>query len=257
MTIRLAANLTMLFTELPVLDRFAAAAEAGFAGVEMLFPYEDSAQELRKATIMAGLDFVLLNCPPPNWTGGERGFAAVPGAEARFRSDFDRACRFADVLKARHIHIMAGKAAGAVARQTYIDNLKWAAARAPKRSLTIEPLNGQDMPGYFLNDFDQAAAILDAVGAPNLGLQFDAYHAQMLTGDAGAVWAAHGRRAVHVQIAGVPGRGEPMPSEIDYAALFRAIAASGYDGWVSAEYTPRATTREGLGWLKAALRELG
>ncbi len=254
---RFAANLSLLFTELPVLERFAAAAAAGFLGVEMLFPYEDSAQELRKATIMAGLDFVLLNCPPPNWTGGERGFAAVPGAEARFRTDFDRACRYADVLKAQHIHIMAGKAAGAVARQTYIANLKWAAARAPRRSLTIEPLNSQDMPGYFLNDFDLAAQMLDEVAAPNLGLQFDIYHAQMLTGDAQALWRRHGARAVHVQIAGVPGRFEPMPSEIDYPALFRLMDESGYTGWVSAEYNPRTTTREGLGWLSAALRGAG
>ncbi|MFB2593421.1 hydroxypyruvate isomerase family protein [Paracoccus sp. p4-l81] len=255
--VKLAANLSLLFTELPVPERFAAAAASGFTGVEMLFPYEDSAQDLRKATVMAGLEFVLLNCPPPNWTGGERGFAAVPGAEARFRHDFDRACRFADVLKARHIHIMAGKAAGSVARATYVANLQWAAARAPRRSLTIEPLNGHDMPGYFLNDFDQAAAILDEVGAPNLGLQFDAYHAQMLTGDALAVWAAHGHRAVHIQIAGTPGRFEPIPSDIDYPTLLRAIRDSGYAGWISAEYNPRTVTGDGLGWIEQALRGLG
>lgn len=251
MSLRFAANLSLMFLERPVIERFAAAAEAGFAGVEMQFPYDDSAQELRKATIMAGLEFVLLNCPPPNWTGGERGFAAVPGAEARFRKDFDRALRFADVLKARHIHIMAGKAAGAVARATFVANLKWAAAHAPKRSLTIEPINPHDMPGYFLNDFDQAAAVLDEVGAPNLGLQYDAYHAQMLTGDAAAVWARHGARAVHIQIAGAPGRFEPMPSDIDYPRLIRAIRDSGYTGWISAEYNPRLTTRAGLGWLAA------
>ncbi len=251
MSLRFAANLSLMFQELPVLARFSAAAEAGFAGVEMQFPYDDSAQELRKATIMAGLDFVLLNCPPPNWTGGERGFAAIPGAEARFRHDFDRALRFADVLKAQHMHIMAGKGSGAVARATYVANLTWAAARAPKRSLTIEPINPVDMPGYFLNDFDLAAEVLDEVGAPNLNLQFDAYHAQMLTGDAAAVWAAHGARAVHVQIAGVPGRVEPVPSEIDYPRLMRQIRDSGYQGWVSAEYTPRRGTAEGLDWLAA------
>ena len=149
-----AANLTYLFTELPMQQRFAAARRAGFQGVEILFPYDIAARDLSRAAIAAGLEFVLMNPPPPNWAGGPRGFAAVPGGEERFRRDFDRALRYAQVLRSRHIHVMAGAAEGATARQTYLNNLAWACDRAPHASLTIEPLNPLDMPGYFLADFD-------------------------------------------------------------------------------------------------------
>ena len=180
---RFAANLTVLFTELPFMNRFAAAKDAGFAGVEVLFPYDQSAQDMRDQLVIHGLTFVLQNTPPPNWAGGDRGFAAIPGLQDRFRRDFDRCLRFADVLKPLHLHVMAGVANGPEARATFVDNLKWATARAPKRSLTIEPINRHDMPGYYLNDFDLAAEILDEVAAPNLALQFDAYHVQRITGD--------------------------------------------------------------------------
>lgn len=246
---RFAANLTFLFRELPFLDRFEAAAEAGFAGVEVLFPYDDAAGELTRRLTANGLRMVLLNTPPPNWAGGARGFAAVPGGSERFRHDFKRASRFAKALGAQHIHIMAGKAQGVVARKTFVDNLKWATRETPKQSLTIEPINPVDMPGYFLNDFDQAAEILDEVGAPNLGLQFDMYHAQMITGDGAAVWDRHGARAVHVQVGAVPGRHEPVKGEIDYPAFFARLDAEGYKGWVSGEYNPRTRTEDGLSWL--------
>jgi len=247
---RLAANLTFLFTELPMPERFAAARRAGFSGVEVLFPYDLATKELSHAAQAAGLEFVLLNTPPPNWSGGPRGFAAIPGGEDRFRRDFRRALRFAQELGVRHIHVMAGRAHGPQALQTFMRNLSWAAAQAPQLSLLIEPLNPVDMPGYFLNDFELAAAILDEIGAPNLGLQFDAYHAQHITGDALACWDRHGARARHVQIAGFPGRHEPRGGDIDYPAFFRRLAASGYDGWVSAEYIPATTTEAGLHWLK-------
>ncbi|OOY21633.1 hydroxypyruvate isomerase [Thioclava sp. DLFJ5-1] len=246
---KFAANLTFLFTELPFMERFKAAKQAGFDAVEVLFPYDASAQEMRHELIRHDLSFVLMNVPPPNYTGGGRGFAAVPGLEDRFRRDFDRAMRFADILKPRVIHIMAGKAEGAEARATYIENLNWAAARAPKRRLTIEPINPIDMPGYFLNDFDLAAEILDAVAAPNLHLQFDAYHAQMLTGDVAGAWAKHGHRAAHVQFADAPGRGGPGSGKIDLEGFFATLDADGYEGYASAEYTPQAETRETLGWL--------
>ncbi|WP_415183604.1 hydroxypyruvate isomerase family protein [Phaeovulum sp.] len=249
---RFAANLTFLFTEHPFMARFKAAKEAGFDAVEVLFPYEFSAQEMRARLVENGLTFVLLNVPPPNWAAGDRGFAAVPGAETRFRHDFERALRFADVLNPHHIHIMSGRASGAVARATYVKNLRWAAQRAPTRNLTIEPLNPVDMPGYFLSDFDLAAEILDEVAAPNLGLQFDAYHAQMLTGSAAEAWQKHRARATHVQIAGAPGRHEPSGGDIDYPAFFKCLDAGGYTGFVSAEYNPARTTKEGLGWLTEA-----
>jgi 2-dehydrotetronate isomerase len=249
---RFCANLTMLFTELPLMDRFRAAKEAGFDAVEVLFPYDAPAQDMRDQLVWNSLTFVLMNGPPPNFTGGPRGFAADPALTDRFRSDFRRVLRYAGVLKPRFIHVMAGRAEGPMSKQTMIDNLKWAADEAKGTTLTIEPLNQTDMPGYFLSDFDLAADILDRVGRRNVALQFDAYHAQMITGDAMKVWEAHGARAAHVQIAGVPGRHEPAGGDVDYPALFAALDEGGYRGWVSAEYNPKGATTEGLHWLPRA-----
>ena len=246
---RFAANLTVLFTELPMLERFAAARRAGFSGVEVLFPYDLATKELSRAARAEGLEFVLLNTPPPNWAGGPRGFAAIPGGEDRFRRDFGRALRFAQELGARHVHIMAGRAEGEAAHRTFVANLSWAAAQAPQLGLLIEPLNPVDMPGYFLNDFELAAGILDEVGAPNLGLQFDAYHAQMITGDVAATWQRVAAQVRHIQIAGCPGRHEPGCGVIDYPAFFALVEASGYRGWISAEYEPENHTEDGLDWL--------
>jgi len=248
-----AANLSMLFREVPLLDRIDAAREAGFEAVELLFPYDDPVPRLRQTLEAAGLPLVLFNAPPPNWTGGPRGFAALPGGEARFRHDFTRALRYASVLEPRILHVMAGAAKGDSARRVFIENLTWAAAQAPPGlTLTIEPINAIDMPGYFLNDFDQAAAILDAVGAPNLALQFDAYHAHRITGDVMGTWAAHGHRAAHVQVAGAEGRHEPgRDGAIDYPAFFARLDADGYRGYVSGEYIPAGrTTGAGLGWMR-------
>lgn len=249
---RLCANLSWLFTELPLMERFRAAKDAGFDAVEVLFPYDCPAQEMRDQLVWNDLTFVLMNCPPPNATGGPQGFAAIPGLEDRFRRDFDRTLRYAAVLKPRHIHIMAGVAEGAGAEATFTANLAWAAARAPKQGLTIEPINRGDMPGYFLADYDLAARVLAAVRAPNLGLQFDAYHAQRITGDALAAWDRFGRLARHIQIAGHPGRHEPAGGDIDWPAFFAALDRDSYAGWVSAEYRPRSATAEGLGWMISA-----
>lgn len=245
---RFAANLTFLFNEVRFLDRFAAARNAGFDAVEILFPYDDPVSALAERLGDNGLTLALINTPPSNWAAGDRGFAAVPGLEARFRRDFERCLGLAEQLKPRHIHVMAGKAHGLPARDAFVRNLAWAAALAPDQSLTIEPINSIDMPGYFLNDFDQAAAIIGEVGAQNLGLQFDAYHAQILTGDALAVWEKHAALVRHVQVAGVPGRHEPVRGEIDYPAFFARLDADGYTGFVSGEYHPRTSTEDGLGW---------
>ncbi|MCC5972772.1 MAG: TIM barrel protein [Rubellimicrobium sp.] len=250
---RFAANLTTLFTELPFLDRFAAAKAAGFEGVEVLFPYEHPAPEILKRLAMTGQTLVLINCPPPNYTGGTAGFAAVPGDEARFRHDFRRAARYARALGARHLHIMAGVAEGPAALDTYVGNLRWAAAEAPRQSLTIEPINGHDMPGYFLQDYDLAMDVLRSVDAGNLRMQYDAYHAHRLTGDVGATWKKVRVRVAHVQVAGFPGRHEPAGGEIDFPAFFARLDDDGYAGWVSAEYFPRQTTTFGLGWLPSAV----
>lgn len=247
---KFAANLSWLFPDLPFIDRFKAAKKAGFDAVEVLFPYDCPAQDMRDQLVWSDLSFVLMNCPPPNAAGGPQGFAAIPGLSDRFRRDFDRALRYAQVLKPRHIHVMAGAAEGPEAEATFIENLRWAAAHAPRQSLTIEPINRHDMPGYFLADFEVAARILDAVAAPNLALQFDAYHAQRITGDVMATWARHGRSAAHIQIAGYPGRHEPQGGEIDYPAFFARLDQDGYQGWVSAEYAPSGQTADGLGWMR-------
>lgn len=246
---RYAANLTYLFTELPMPERFAAARRAGFEGIEILFPYDLTVKELSTCARDAGLEFILMNTPPPNWAGGPRGFAAESGNEARFRKDFDRALMFAQGLHARHIHVMAGKAQGPRAHQTLVQNLRWATARAPQASLTIEPVCCDDDPGAFLTCFDQAAQIIAEVAAPNLGLQFDIYQAHRIHGDIMAVWARHGHLVRHIQIAGED-QDEPCDDSICTPEFFRAVEASGYRGWMGAEYKPStATTSEGLNWM--------
>ncbi len=244
------ANLTLLFTELPTQERFGAARSAGFDTVEILFPYDMPAPEIRRLLDINDLTLALINCPPPNYADGPRGFAAVPGGEARFRSDFRRTLRYAEALGARFIHIMAGVAEGPETEAAMIDNLRWAAAEAPQQALTIEPINRADMPGYFLADYDLAARILDAVAAPNLGLQFDAYHAHRITGDVMGTWEKMRPRVTHVQVGGFPGRHEPVACDIDYPAFFARLDRDGYEGWVSGEYHPAGRTEEGLGWIK-------
>lgn len=250
---RFCANLTTLFTEYALPDRFNAAAEAGFGAVELLFPYDLPVVTLREKLGQTGQALVLINTPAGDWAAGDRGFAACPKHRDRFRDDFRLALRTAQTLNAGHIHIMAGIAHGPTAESCFLDNLAWATETAPEQPMTIEPLNPVDMPGYFLNDFDQAARILDAIGAQNLGLQFDAYHAHRITGDVMGTWARHGARVTHVQIADGDTRHEPQRGGgIDYPAFFAALDASGYTGYVSGEYTPKGTTAEGLGWMQMA-----
>ncbi|MBW6419712.1 hydroxypyruvate isomerase family protein [Celeribacter sp. PS-C1] len=249
---KFAANLSFLFKEYPFLERFAEAKACGFKAVEVLFPYDEPASEVAKRMADLNLKMVLINVPPPNYTGGERGFAAVPGLEERFKRDFKRALRYAQFLGAEHMHIMAGKAKGVVALETYKRNLKWAAQEAPKMSLTIEPINEGDMPGYFLSDFDRAVEILNDVAELNLGLQFDAYHAQIITGDAMAAWDKYAPYVRHIQIAGPPDRHEPIKGLIDFPEFFRRVDESGYTGWISAEYTPKKRTEDGLEWFRQA-----
>lgn len=244
------ANLSMLFKELPFLERFAAAKDAGFDAVEVLFPYDEPGHEIAKALQFNRLEMVLMNTPPPNWTGGDRGFAAIPGGEDRFRHDFRRALRYATALKSNIIHVMAGAAQGPVARRVFVENLTWAAAQAPLQQLTIEPINTIDMPGYFLDDFGMALDILAEVDAPNLGLQFDAYHAHKITGDMPKTWQMCRDRTVHIQVADPNGRHEPSHDLIDYPLFFDQLDDVGYTGFVSGEYTPRGLTQDGLDWIR-------
>ncbi len=248
---RYAANLSHLWPELPYLDRFDAAAAAGFEAVEVLFPYDVPAKDTQRALGRNGLQMVLINAPPPNYTGGDRGFAAVPGGEARFAHDMRRAFRYAQALGVSMIHVMSGKAEGPEAYATMVRNLAHAAQTAPKGiSLTLEPLNPVAMPGYFLDSYDLAVRMLEEVGADNIGLQYDSYHAQMITGDAVGTFQDSRPLIRHIQIGDAPDRTAPGTGEVDFAALFDAIEASGYDGWIAAEYAPNGATEDTLGWRR-------
>jgi hydroxypyruvate isomerase len=246
---RFAANLMFLFTEVPMLDRAGWAARSGFDGVEVLFPYDWPVAEWERA--LAGLPLALINTPPGDWASGDRGFAAIPGEEGRFRDSFLRAADYATRLGAGAVHVMAGVARGPQAEASYAENLAWAAAQAPALRLTVEPLNPEDMPGYFLNDFDQAARILADLALPQVGLQFDLWHAARLHGDAWRVWQAHGALVSHVQIAGFPARNEPGGGGFSLPDLCDAVDAHPATPWIAAEYRPARGTAQGLAWLAA------
>lgn len=243
------ANLSLLFPEAGgLLERIDAAGKAGFSAVEVQFPYDDPANEILSRMAKYDMQLITMNCPPPNYTGGERGWAAVPALQDRFRRDFARALRFAKALGVTRMHIMSGSAEGAEARQTYVGNLRWAAEQAPHMSLLIEPINQTSMPGYFLSDYDEAVRILDELAAPNLSLLFDSFHAAMIEGDIVKVWDRIGQRVTHVQVGGAPHRHEPE----NHDAFFDRLRADGYGGYVSGEYNPRGLTTDGLSWVKAA-----
>jgi len=264
---RFAANLSMLYNEHAFVDRFAAAAADGFLAVEFLFPYEFAASELAARLHDNGLQQVLFNAPPGDWSAGERGLACLPGREAEFRHGFARALEYAHALQCPRIHVMAGLAPAdadpEALKATYLSNLAWAAsaAAAVGRDVLIEPINPRDFPGYFLNRQDAAHAIVQEVGAPNLKVQFDLYHCQIVEGDVASKLRQYlpSGRVGHLQIAGVPERHEPDVGELNYAYLFGVIDAvsqeCGWDGWVGCEYRPRLSaapgaTTSGLSWLR-------
>lgn len=246
---RFAANLTFLFSEVPPLDRPGLAAQAGFDGVEILFPYDQPVKDW--AAALAGLPLVNLNTWPGDWAAGDRGFAALPGEEARFRDSFLRAADVAERLGCPRVHVMAGVARGPAAEQTLADNLNWAVAQAPGLTLLLEPINADDMPGYFLNDFDQAARIMDDLALPQVGLQFDLWHAARIHGSAQGVWERHRNHIAHVQISGFPGRNEPGGGGFDLTAMCAELDQGDWPGWVAAEYRPARATVHGLAWLQA------
>jgi len=250
---RFCANLSMMFTEHPFLDRFAAAAAAGFQAVEFLFPYDHAPEDIRAAMVSAGLTQTLFNAPPGDWEAGERGMAAIPGRGPEFRDSIETALAYAEVLKPERLHVMAGHAAGKGAQAAYIDNLAWAAERAGDQVIVIEPINTRDMPSYFLNRSDQAVGIIEAVGAPNLRLQFDLYHAQIMEGDLTRRLERMIGYIAHMQIAGVPDRHGPDRGELNVAHLFGVLDRLGYDGWVGCEYRPAGRTEDGLDWVKPYL----
>ena len=253
---KFAANLTLLFNEVPFIDRFGAAAKAGFKAVEFLFPYDHDAPAIAAQLKMHSLENVLFNMPPGDFAAGERGLACVPGREAEFRDGVAKALAYAGILGTPRLHMMADLlpdvADRARYRATYIDNLKYAAAEAAKQNIMvlIEPINTRDIPGYFLNTQADAHAIREEVGAPNLKVQMDFYHVQIVEGDIAMKLRRYLAHIGHIQIAGVPGRNEPDTGEINYGYLLRLLDELGYDGWVGCEYRPAGKTIDGLGWMK-------
>lgn len=257
---KFAANLTMLFNELDFLDRFQAAADAGFTGVEYLFPYAWSAAQLAEKLDSAGLTQVLHNLPAGDWAAGERGIACHPDRIGEFQDGVGRAIDYARTLGCKQLNCLAGIAPAGVSdevvHQTFVANLQFAAAKLKDAGirLLIEPINTFDIPGFYLNRTTQAAAILDAVGSDNLFIQYDIYHAQRMEGELANTIARHLAHIAHIQLADNPGRNEPGTGEINYAWLFRHIDQLGYQGWIGCEYKPAAGTKEGLGWIKALTR---
>lgn len=255
------ANLSMLFTEQPFLDRFAAAAAAGFEGVEYLFPYEFEAQDIAERLRAQNLTQVLFNMPPGDWANGERGLAALPDRVREFRDGVDLALTYARKLDCRMVHCLAGipapDADAAVARATYVDNVRTAAGKlAPFGiALLIEPINTRDIPGYFLTRTQQALDLMDEIGAANVRLQYDCYHMQIMEGDLCPTIERHFNSIAHVQVADTPGRHEPGSGEINYPFVFSHLDRIGYRGWVGCEYRPAASTLEGLGWVQPYLSE--
>jgi len=253
---KFAANLTMMFNEVPFPQRFAAAAKAGFAAVEFLFPYDYPPAEVARWLQEAGLKNALFNMPPGDWAAGERGVASLPGREEEFRAGVARAIEYARALGTPSIHAMAGLLPSGADRkrhrEVFVANLRHAAKAlaGEGRTLLIEPINSRDIPGYFLNTQAEAHAIREEVDQPNLKVQMDFYHAQIVEGDLSVTLRKHISHVGHVQIASVPDRHEPDEGEIDYRHIFRLLDELGYPGWVGCEYRPRGRTEDGLGWLE-------
>ncbi len=251
---KFAANLSMMFGEWEFLDRFAAAADNGFSAVEFLFPYAHAPDEIARRLAAAGLVQALFNLPPGDWDKGERGLACIPGREAEFRASVDRSLPYAKATGTRRLHLMSGHGDrhDPQARATYAAALRHACAAAAPHDIDIliEPINGRDMPGYFLNDFAFAESLIAELALPNLRLQFDIYHRQILHGDVMKGLEALLPITGHVQVASVPRRNEPGTGELDDSRIFRHLDALGYEGYVGCEYRPAGGTVEGLTWMK-------
>jgi len=247
---KFAANLSMLFSEHAFLDRFAAAAAAGFSAVEFLFPYDHKPDVIKQRLADNNLELVLFNLSPGDWQAGMRGLTALKGRETEFQAALRNAIKYARVLGCRQLHAMAGLIPQGADNETYITNLKTACAWAAPYdiSILIEPINTSDMPGYFLSEPGRAADVIKAVGADNLGLQFDLYHRAKMHSDVLAEIAEYVSLTRHYQCAAPRDRGEPDRQDLDYQAVFQTIDASGFDGWIGCEYRPRGRSEDGLVW---------
>jgi hydroxypyruvate isomerase len=254
---KFSANLSMLFTEHPFLERFDAAARAGFRAVEFMFPYAHPVEQIAEALSRNDLQLVLHNLPAGHWESGERGIACHPDRVDEFRSGVDDAIRYATALKAPRVNCLAGILPEGVSREeaeeVLVKNLRFAAEELGRHriQLLVEPINTWDIPGFFLHRSAQAIALIDRVGSDNLYLQYDVYHMQRMEGELATTLQRHLRRIAHVQIADTPGRHEPGTGEINYRYLFQRLDAIGYEGWVGCEYKPRDGTEAGLAWRAA------
>ena len=253
---RLAANLTMLFTEFPFLDRFERAARAGFKGVEFLFPYPYQPRDIRARLDQFDLQPVLHNLPAGNWDAGERGIACHPDRTAEFREGVERAIDYASALCVKQLNCLVGKTPADVpaaqVHDTLVDNLYRASQRLKDAGirLLVEPINRHDIPGFHLHRTDQALALIAEVGGGNLFLQYDVYHAQRTEGELAETLRRHLSRIAHVQVADNPGRNEPGTGEINFPFLFGHLDRIGYQGWIGCEYKPAASTEIGLDWIQ-------
>ena len=257
---KFAANLSMLFTEQPFLDRFEHAARAGFEAVEFLFPYAWPAQQIKDKLDAHKLKLVLHNLPAGDWDAGDRGIACHPDRVAEFREGVATAIGYAKTLGAPRLNCLAGKAPAGVSdsvlRKTFVENLRYAAAELKKADLQLvtEPINTFDIPGFYLSGTAQALSILDEVNSDNAFVQYDIYHMQRMEGELAATMQKHLARIGHMQLADNPGRNEPGTGEINYAFLFAHLDRIGYDGWIGCEYKPATTTEAGLGWRQQLAR---
>jgi hydroxypyruvate isomerase len=251
---KLAANLTMLFGEVDFLDRFGAAAGAGFRGVEFLFPYAYEAPVLKGRLREHGLTQVLHNLPAGDWAAGERGIACLPDRVEEFEAGVGKAIAYATALECNRVNCLAGILPKTVdpgaARETFVRNLRYAAPRFEAAGITllIEPINTRDMPGFFLSSTRQALDVIDDVASKNLSVQYDIYHMQTMGEAVAATIEEHLSQIAHLQLADVPGRHEPGTGDIDFGTLLTHIDRIGYTGWIGCEYIPKTTTVDGLGW---------
>ena len=250
---RFAANLTMMFNEWDFLDRFNAAAEAGFDAVEFLFPYEHAPDAIAERLQRHRLTQALFNCPPGDWAKGERGTASLKGREDEFKASIDKALIYAEATGVKRLHVMSGLSDrhDSDAQKTYRASITYACERTAIKGLdiVIEPINGRDMPGYFLNNFDFAAALITELALPNLKLQYDIYHRQILHGDVMKSLEQLMPMIGHIQIAAVPLRHEPTTGELDDVKVLHHLDHLNYSGFVGLEYRPRGKTIDGLTWL--------
>ena len=251
---RFAANLTMMFNEVPFLDRFEAAAKAGFTAVEFLFPYDHPAEEIGARLKRAGLTQALFNLPPGNWAAGEKGFAALPDRFEDLKQSLVTALPYAKATGVKRLHLMAGIADrnDPMAMAAFRKSVKWAAEFLAPHGLdvVIEPINSRNVPGYFLNDFGFARDVVQELRLPNLKLQFDIYHCQIIHGDVTMRLREMMPIIGHIQIASIPSRNEPDGEELNYPFLFAELDRLGYAGFVGCEYNPRGKTTDGLAWFK-------